>query len=50
MTQRELSDLSGVAQSTIAQIEGERRKKPHPGTLRKLAEALGVEIIDLLED
>jgi transcriptional regulator with XRE-family HTH domain len=50
LTQRELSEMSGVAQSSIAQIESGRRRKPHPGTLRKLAEALDVPIFDLLED
>jgi transcriptional regulator with XRE-family HTH domain len=50
MTQKELSDASGVAQSTIAQIETMRRAEPRPGTLKKLAEALGVETAELLED
>jgi transcriptional regulator with XRE-family HTH domain len=50
MTQADLYEASGVAQSTIAQIENGRRKEPHPGTLKKLAEALDVSIYDLLED
>lgn len=50
MTQADLAEASGVAQSTIAQIERATRKEPRPGTLKKLAPALGVEIAELLED
>lgn len=50
LTQAELSKASGVAQSTIAQIETGKRSNPHPGTLKKLAEAMGHEARDLLED
>jgi DNA-binding XRE family transcriptional regulator len=52
LTQAELSEASGVAQSTIAQIEtGKRpRPKPHPGTLKKLAGAMGTDAAALLED
>ena len=49
-TQQELSEASGVAQSTIAQIEKMRREEPRPGTLKKLAEALDVSPAELLED
>jgi transcriptional regulator with XRE-family HTH domain len=50
LTQAELAERSGVAQSTIAQIEGGARLNPHPRTLKKLAEALGVETRELLDD
>ena len=50
LTQAELAGRSGVAQSTIAQIEGRARPNPHPRTLKKLAEALGVETRELLDD
>jgi transcriptional regulator with XRE-family HTH domain len=50
LTQAELAERSGVAQSTIAQIEGGARPNPHPGTLKKLAEALSVETRELLDD
>ena len=50
LTQAELAEESGVAQSTIAQIETGKRPKPHPRTLKKLAEAMGGEARDLLED
>jgi transcriptional regulator with XRE-family HTH domain len=48
LSQTELADASGVAQSTIATIESGKHPKPHPKTLRKLAGALGVEVRDLL--
>ncbi len=50
LTQAELSEASGVAQSTIALIETGKRARPHPGTLKKLAKAMGLEPRDLLED
>jgi transcriptional regulator with XRE-family HTH domain len=50
LSQTELSEASGVAQSTIASIERGKHTKPHPKTLRKLATGLGVKITDLLED
>jgi transcriptional regulator with XRE-family HTH domain len=50
LTQVELAERSDVAQSTIAQIEGGARLTPHPRTLKKLAEALGVETRELLDD
>ena len=50
LTQVELAARSGVAQSTIAQIEGGVRPNPHPRTLKKLAEALGIETRQLLDD
>jgi transcriptional regulator with XRE-family HTH domain len=50
LTQAELSEASGVAQSTIAQIETGKRSRPHPGTLKKLAGALGADTAELLED
>ncbi len=49
-TQVQLAEHSEVAQSTIAQIESGARKQPHPGTLGKLSNALGVEPAELLED
>jgi transcriptional regulator with XRE-family HTH domain len=50
LTQVELAQKAGVSQSTVAQIEGGDRPTPHPGTLGKLAEALGVSPADLLDD
>ena len=50
MTQEELASASGVSPSTIVAIERGDRTNPHPGTLGKLAKALGVTPFDLLED
>src|SRR5215210_1705749 len=48
-SQRALAAMSGVAQNTISQLErGER--KAMPSTVRKLAEALGVDASLLLTD
>lgn len=50
LTQVQLAARSGVAQSTIAQIEGGVRKNPHPRTLKSLAGALEMEARELLPD
>ena len=42
LSQRELARLAGVTQPTIHYAETGKRV-PHPGTLRRLAEALGVD-------
>jgi transcriptional regulator with XRE-family HTH domain len=48
-SQRGLAEEAGMSPSSIYEIEVGRRK-PNPSTLRKLANALGVEVIDLLEE
>lgn len=47
LSQEELAERSGVSRATIADLEGGKRK-PHPKTRRKLAEALKVEPHELL--
>ena len=47
---RTLAKASGVSPSTIVAIERGERPNPHPGTLGKLAKALEVSPVDLLED
>ena len=50
LTQVELAKRAGLAQSTVTQIEKGKITEPRPGTLRDLAEALGVSPMDLLDD
>ena len=49
MSQRKLAEAAGMSQRAIVDLETDRRE-PHPSTLGKLAEALGVEPAKLLED
>ena len=46
---RELGELSGIRHNTIWRIEAGQRKRTHPRTVRKLAQALGVEPNELRE-
>ncbi|MFN8636146.1 MAG: helix-turn-helix transcriptional regulator [Chloroflexota bacterium] len=48
LTQQQLADRAGVNRVTIARIET-GRDEPFPTTLRKVADALGVEPEELLE-
>ncbi len=50
LTQVELAQASGVSQGTIAQIEKGEVDNPRPSTIKKLAGALGVSGMDLLDD
>lgn len=45
---RELAELSGLRENTIWRIEAGQRKRSHPKTIRKLAQALGVEPSELV--
>jgi transcriptional regulator with XRE-family HTH domain len=47
LSQAELSELSGVARDAISKYEGLKREA-QPGSARRLAEALGVEVEELL--
>jgi transcriptional regulator with XRE-family HTH domain len=47
LSQADLSAKTGVAEFTISQIEAGKRANPRPSTLRKLAQALDVEVADL---
>jgi transcriptional regulator with XRE-family HTH domain len=47
-SQEELAALAKVSRNTIARIEA--GFEAHPRTIRKLAEALGVEPHELMED
>jgi transcriptional regulator with XRE-family HTH domain len=46
---RELEEMSGVSYNTISRIE-DGRQGAHPRTVRKMAEALGVEPSELLKE
>jgi transcriptional regulator with XRE-family HTH domain len=48
LTQQQLADRAGVNRVTIARIEG-GKDQPFPTTVRKVADALGVEPEELLE-
>jgi transcriptional regulator with XRE-family HTH domain len=48
LTQQQLADKSGVGVTTIIRIE-RNQVEPHARTIRKLAEALGVEPYELLK-
>lgn len=50
LNQRELSDLSGVPQPMISEIESATVKNPTVGTLYKLAKALRCTVDDLIEE
>jgi transcriptional regulator with XRE-family HTH domain len=47
-TQAKLADEAGVSPTTVSGIESGRISRPHFGTLRKLAGALGVEPEELI--
>jgi transcriptional regulator with XRE-family HTH domain len=46
LSQRDLAELAGVSPKTILDIE-QNRIRPQPGTIRKIATALGMEPADL---
>ena len=50
LTQGELAERAGVGINTIVRIETGEISEPRVSTLRKLANALGVEARDLLDD
>jgi transcriptional regulator with XRE-family HTH domain len=49
MTQRDLSERTGLAGSYLSRIEN-RHLEPRPRTLRKIAAALGVPMSDLFQE
>jgi transcriptional regulator with XRE-family HTH domain len=46
LSQRELAEKAGVSPATVYELEVGKRTTPRGSTLRKLAEALGVEVAD----
>ena len=50
-SQRELARQAGVSSTTVYFLELEKAvKDPHPNTLKKIADALGISIDDLIEE
>jgi transcriptional regulator with XRE-family HTH domain len=47
LSQEELHQMTGVSRDTISKMETGDRPNPHPRSLRKLAEALGVSVADI---
>jgi transcriptional regulator with XRE-family HTH domain len=47
-TQRELGELAGVGKGTVSELEAGRRGA-YPRTIRRLAEALGTKVADLMK-
>ena len=47
LTQAELAEAARISPSTLSQIESGRVPRPHVGTVRKIARALGVEPAEL---
>ncbi len=50
LSQRELAALANISPATVFKIEQDMVDRPHPRTLRKLAEALDVAPRDLRAD
>ncbi len=48
LSQRELAEKAGLSPTTILKLEADRVDDPHPRTIRKLAEALGVDPTELV--
>jgi transcriptional regulator with XRE-family HTH domain len=48
LSQRELARAAGISPTTVFKLEA-NQAEPHPRTIRKLAEALGVEPSKLVD-
>ncbi len=49
LTQQDLSRMTGISQDGISALEIGKREA-HPGTIKKLAEGLGVEPKELMKE
>ncbi len=49
LSQRQLAELAGVSANTVYLLETNRRGA-YPGTVRKLASALGIASVDLVRE
>ena len=50
MSQEELARRAGMSLNGVAQLEQGERTDPHVSTLNKLAKALDVPVVELLEE
>jgi transcriptional regulator with XRE-family HTH domain len=50
LSHRELARKAAVSPTTVIALENDEIKRPHPRTIRKLSEALGVDPAYILED
>ena len=50
LTQKQVAESSGMAQSNYARLEAGRRKKPNIETLERVAKALGCTVDKLIGD
>jgi transcriptional regulator with XRE-family HTH domain len=48
LTQQQLAEKAGISRPTLTRIEA-CLQDPYPTTVRKLAEALGVDPVDLMQ-
>jgi transcriptional regulator with XRE-family HTH domain len=49
LSQRELAEKARLSPTTILKLEAGRVDEPHPRTVRKIAEALGVDPQELID-
>lgn len=49
LSQEELAAKAGVSEATIRRIEDGRTERSHRPTLRSIAEALGVDVSEIIE-
>jgi transcriptional regulator with XRE-family HTH domain len=47
--QRDLAAKTGLHHLTINALENNPKRTPHPGTMRRIADALGCDIADIRE-
>jgi len=50
LSHRELALAAGLSPTTVLKLENAEESTPHPRTIRKLAEALGVDARELLAE
>jgi len=50
LSHRELAIKAGLSPTTVLKLENADVSTPHPRTIRKLVDALGVDARELLED